>query len=245
MKPRKTTYLVHRWVALVVSLQLLAWSVGGLVFSILEIDAVRGDADANLAALALGELDAASTGSAIARVLGEIDRSRVADVSIVDRGAGAAIEVTAIDGTLVGRFDVGTGAALPRLTAAEASALAVRDFVPGAEAVRVDLLESDPPGEYRGKPLPAYRVELAHRKRPNIYIDAVSGQVHARRNRSWRVFDFLWMLHIMDYKDRDDFNHPLLTSFSVLAVVTSLTGMALWGWRMAPRRRSASADAVM
>ncbi|RMH10155.1 MAG: hypothetical protein D6695_11965, partial [Planctomycetota bacterium] len=97
---------------------------------------------------------------------------------------------------------------------------------------------SDPPIEYRSGPLPAYAVQLDHPKRPHIYIDARSGQITARRNRPWRIFDFFWMLHTMDYAGRDDFNHPLLTGFSVLAIASAGSGLALWGWRAMPRRRS-------
>jgi len=45
MKPRRTTYLFHRWLGLIVSLQLLAWSVGGFMFSELDLDNVRGERD--------------------------------------------------------------------------------------------------------------------------------------------------------------------------------------------------------
>ena len=44
---KKQTYVVHRWLALIVGLQLLAWSVGGFIFSILDIDDVHGDWERN------------------------------------------------------------------------------------------------------------------------------------------------------------------------------------------------------
>jgi hypothetical protein len=39
------------------------------------------------------------------------------------------------------------------------------------------------------------------------------------------------MLHIMDYREREDFNHWLLTCMSALAVLTAATGLTLWGIR--------------
>ena len=51
MKWRKNLYFVHRWIALLVSLQLLAWSVGGFTFSILDIDNVHGDWERSMAEL--------------------------------------------------------------------------------------------------------------------------------------------------------------------------------------------------
>ena len=54
-----------------------------------------------------------------------------------------------------------------------------------------------------------------------------TGQVRARRNEMWRWFDTFWMLHIMDYKTRDNFNHPVLIGFAGLALVSALAGFIL------------------
>ena len=102
-------------------------------------------------------------------------------------------------------------------------ALAQRDFKNdiAPTAARATLITKDPPTEYRAGVLPAWQVELEHSRDPHIYIDAQTGAITARRNWLWRTFDFFWMLHTMDYAGRDNFNHLLLTSFSVLAVLSS------------------------
>ena len=46
MLSRKKWYLLHRWLGLIVGLQLLMWSVSGLVFTLLDIDNVHGDFEA-------------------------------------------------------------------------------------------------------------------------------------------------------------------------------------------------------
>jgi len=38
----------------------------------------------------------------------------------------------------------------------------------------------------------------------------------------------LWALHIMDYEDRDNINNLLLKIFSVLALISSMTGIILF-----------------
>ncbi len=45
---------------------------------------------------------------------------------------------------------------------------------------------------------------------------------------SWRIWDFLWSLHIMDYRERDNINNILLQILSVLALVTSVSGITLF-----------------
>ena len=57
----------------------------------------------------------------------------------------------------------------------------------------------------------------------------------ARRTTRWRVFDFLWMLHIMDYDEREDFNHPLLVSASLIALLAALSGVGLYFFRFRKR----------
>jgi hypothetical protein len=56
------------------------------------------------------------------------------------------------------------------------------------------------------------------------------------------VFDFLWMLHIMDFQTRDDFHHPLLQIAAALGLIVALGGVVLWAlttpvFRSRPRVR--------
>jgi uncharacterized iron-regulated membrane protein len=113
--------------------------------------------------------------------------------------------------------------------------VALADFAPEAAVLSVTLLEGEPPIEYRGGAMTVYQVILDHPKKPHIYVSPVTGDVLKRRNRLWRVFDFFWMLHIMDYRNRDDINDWLLTTMSLLAILTSASGLVLWWWRV-PRR---------
>jgi uncharacterized membrane protein YkoI len=239
MKPRKAAYLAHRWLGLVICIQLLAWSLGGFIFSVLSIESVRGELDmaalpfepfAEASLLALPE----SVRDSVAQ-LGDQGLDAIGSVNLMDRGLGAFWEVRTVDGEFVGRLDPVTGAEMEIITPEEAIRIADRDFAPEAEVASVTLIEADPPMEYRGGPLPSYRVDFEHAKNPHIYIDAANGQVRARRNTRWRVFDFFWMLHTMDYAERDDFNHPLLIGSSVVAILTASSGLTLWGWRAATR----------
>ena len=53
--------------------------------------------------------------------------------------------------------------------------------------------------EYRGA-LPAWRVDFEDGEGRSIYVAADTGAVTARRSTLWRVYDFLWGLHIMDWR---------------------------------------------
>jgi len=237
MKPRKTAYLAHRWLGLIVCVQLLAWSLGGFIFSVLSIESVRGELD--MAASLFKPLSGEALLALPEPVRGSVERlagdEAVGAVNLKNRGLGAYWEVQSVEGGLMARLDPETGAAKGIITPEEAVLIADRDFGPEAEVASVTLIEMDPPMEYRGGPLPAYRVDFEHPKNPHIYMNAMNGEVRARRNTRWRVFDFFWMLHTMDYSGRDDFNHPLLIASSVVAIVTAGSGLTLWGWRAATR----------
>jgi len=240
MKLRKATYLIHRWLGLAVSLQLLAWSAGGFVFSILPLESVRGERDVGAAPFEpLSDAALAPLPDAVRRALASLRMTgtAAATVALMDRGVGPHWEARDADGRLLARLGALGGAPPALLSKEQAAAVATRDFASRAAIVRVRLIESDPPVEFREGALPAYVIELDHPKRPHIYVDARTGEVLARRNRAWRVFDFFWMLHTMDYSGRDDFNHPTLTAFSVLAMLTSGSGLGLWGWRAFSRAR--------
>ena len=57
----------------------------------------------------------------------------------------------------------------------------------------------------------------------------------AWRNTHWRWFDRLWSLHVLGYIDRDSPAHVGLRILGGLALLVSLTGVALlvstWGRR--------------
>ena len=60
-----------------------------------------------------------------------------------------------------------------------------------------------------------------------LYFDPVSAELVSIRSDIWRLFDFVWMLHIMDYDEREDFNNPLLIAFSASALLFTLSGMLM------------------
>jgi len=82
--------------------------------------------------------------------------------------------------------------------------------------------------EYREKPLPAYAVTFAKPNNVTVYVSAELGTVQSYRTNSWRAFDFLWMLHTMDYENRDNINNWVLRICSVLGLVTILSGFLLY-----------------
>ena len=89
---------------------------------------------------------------------------------------------------------------------------------------------------------PRTRPNIAARCRPGgstfpeagraLYVAADTGAVTARRSTLWRVYDFLWGLHIMDWRGHEDFNTPLLIAATALALAMSIAGIVLLPGRL-------------
>ena len=82
--------------------------------------------------------------------------------------------------------------------------------------------------EYRERLLPAYVFSYKSDKALKAYVSINDGKFQTVRHRSWRWFDFLWMTHTMDYEGRDNFNTIVLRVFSLLGLITVLSGFLLW-----------------
>ena len=62
----------------------------------------------------------------------------------------------------------------------------------------------------------------------NVYLNVYTGEVEAVRSVQWRIWDLMWGFHIMDWKTRDDIDNLLLKIFSILALISSITGVLLF-----------------
>jgi Na+-transporting NADH:ubiquinone oxidoreductase subunit F len=60
-----------------------------------------------------------------------------------------------------------------------------------------------------------------------FYFSADDARLVETRNSTWRLFDFFWMLHTMDYRGRDNFNNPLVITVGFAALWLALSGFIL------------------
>ena len=231
MKFLSTTFFrkAHRWLGLIVSIQLLMWTASGLFFSIPDITDVRGEQylsqthSININQLARENIVPISAIIATAKINLEAN-----ETVLLKHRAGRLIyqvEKNAPEKKLI--FDALTGQPMTYITSTEAlSIVSARTKLSPTEAVLIN--EPKTGSEFRGRDLPLYKVTVTKPKKGIVYVDPVTGEIAAIRMKLWRAWDFLWSLHIMDYQERDDFSHWLLRLFSALGVLTVLSGIILW-----------------
>lgn len=230
---RRAIRQLHRWVGLLVAIQVLFWVAGGLIMSALRLDAVRGQ---TMAAPSTPEsLDLAGgilpVDQLPARLGGDAVRSLTL-TTLLDRPV-YQLE-TATGPTLV---DARNGQSMSPLPEAVARTVALADYTGPGALQSIDLLET-PELEIRGRDLPLWRARFDDGRHTTLYISPTTGKVVARRNDLWRVFDFVWMLHIMDYEEREDFNHPLLVAAAATALLFVITGLAMLFYSFRPRAKA-------
>ena len=71
-----------------------------------------------------------------------------------------------------------------------------------------------------------------------VYVDDITGEVLALRTRWWRIFDFMYGLHIMNLQTREGSHSVIMIVFSSLAVFGSLLGCILMFRRRKARVRA-------
>ena len=252
-RPRSATYRarrIHRWLGLFVGVQFLLWTVGGLYFSWTDLDAVHGDHLMRPAPQLPANLALASPGAVVAAVRAREPVDSLAGVELVGvlgepvyrvhyftRGTGGAAA------RKIQLANAATGELRPPVARDEAVLLARHAFAGNAPVRSTELVTQATVGghhEYRGQPRPAWAVRFGDAEGATAYVAAELGQVVRVRNDTWRVFDFLWMLHTMDYQGRDDFNNLALRAFSVLGLVTVLSGFTLFALTSPTVRRRRS-----
>lgn len=211
---------IHKWLALLVGLQAVLWTLGGVYMTIIHIDIIHGDHFIRSAPRQ--PLDIASLASPVEAMA----QSGAKGARLAWLGDRPVYLLTGEDGERM--VDARTNVALDPPDRATVAALARASFAGSEPLVKLDLV-ADLPLEVRGRTAPLWRAEFGGWNRPTLYFSPATGQLVTRRHQLWRAFDVFWMLHIMDYDDREDVNNMLLKTFSWLTVLSALSGVwMLW-----------------
>lgn len=231
----------HRWLGVILGIQFLLWSIGGLYFSWSNIDEVHGDFQKRNAPLLSSNISLVSP-SVVLDTIKKVHRiDSVVSVQLIEILGKPFYQIrciTALHNEANHEHDIHsmnhlanaeTGQLRGPLTQEEAIEVAKMRFngEPKVASVKY-LVTTENHHEYRENPLPAFAITFENPSSTTLYVASELGTVQKFRNSSWRIFDFLWMMHTMDYEGRDNFGNWLLRSFSILGLVTILSGFLLF-----------------
>ena len=204
----------HRYLALIVGAQLLLWTFSGAYFALNDIDEIRGSHfRANPEAIAFSDL---------------ITPSALTDIQSIELRNIAGQPHYWINGAEL--YHARSGELKQGISAPEAIAIATQNLRETLVLQHQEIIRHvNQHHEYRGRPLPAYQLIFEDDQASiTAYVSIADGKFQTVRHDNWRIFDFLWMLHTMDYLSRDNFNNNLLRLVAVLAFLAIVSGFWLW-----------------
>jgi len=207
----------HRYLGLFIGIQFLLWSVGGLYFSWTNIDKIHGDHFRNMnpepATIPLSTFKHLPDSSLQIRSLEIRDINQTTYLWINDELL----------------INAQTGQTKDSVSKEEALAIASKHILPEFQVKEINYVSKvEKHHEYRGLPLPVWAISYTGDHNLKAYVDVKGGKFQRVRYDSWRIFDFLWMLHVMDYDGRDDINNWVLRIFSILGICSILSGFLLY-----------------
>lgn len=221
---------VHRWLGLIIGAQLLIWCTSGLLMSLLPLDLVHGDRLVGtepprpLEAAALRQLPSLP---ADPRPI-----STITIETVVDRPM-AIVHYADGGGRLI---DMASGRE-QKVDRALADRIARAAYKEPAVATRAEIVTSKSI-EYHGT-LPAWRIAFTDKEATRVYVDPATGQIAAVRTGTWRFYDLVWALHIMDWKGHENFHTLWLRGFALGGLSLGIAGAILLYFRWPRKRRRA------
>lgn len=235
---------VHRYLGLILGIQFLFWTVGGIYFSWSDMDDIHGDLNRNPSALIPVHSELISPSAILQKLKEKGEFDSIRDLKLIGILGKAYYQIhyfpdaaSHTDHSMhrdknkpsVQLADAVSGVLRGPLTESEAVEIAKSGFNGNSKVIEVKRLdETSSHHEYRLNPLPAFAISFDHPSRSTVFVSAELGTIQKIRNQKWRIFDFLWMMHTMDYEGRDNFGNLLLRAFSIFGLFTIFSGFVLF-----------------
>ena len=204
----------HKYLSFFISLQLFLWTISGIYFAFNKIELVRGEQYRLTESFPINFDEV------------KFSKSDVQQVKAINRLGQIIFVVSGNEGI---EYLDPFGSPVNKLNKNE-----VFEIVSSSSTLKPkdleEITESSKGSEFRGRDLPLYKVTSLNdkEKKINLYLNVFSGEITAVRSLQWRIWDLMWGFHIMDWQTRDKINNIFLKIFSILALVSSISGIMLF-----------------
>ena len=205
---------IHKYLSLFISLQLLLWTASGIYFAYNKIENVRGEQYREQTSFSVD----------LSKINFEVED--ISTLSFANRLNERVVVIRDTQGKKYFDFD---GNLIDKISFEDALKV-VKTKTNLSPLTVEEVTEAKKRAEYRGRDLPIYRVVSKNKKNEeiNVYVNPYSGDISAVRSTQWRIWDLLWGFHIMDWQERDNIGNIFLKIFSVLALLSAITGIVLF-----------------
>ncbi|MGZ9899755.1 PepSY domain-containing protein [Shewanella gaetbuli] len=210
----KVARKLHRWSMLLLGLQFIIWSVTGAYMVLVDINYIHGNSLVNNQHKPIIAKDISYS---IAQL--QQDFPYASDISMANLLNQPVYRFTHQDTSMM--ISAINGKVLSPLSKQDAIELAQQQYTGDGSVLNALWITENPPFELSPRHLPVWRVNFDDFAAPALYISATSGLVVTKRHDFWRIFDWMFRFHIMDYSSGEDIDNQLLfwvALFSLLSV---------------------------
>ncbi len=218
---QKTFRTLHKWLSIVIGLQLVIWTGTGSLMALIDQKVVKGtDIAAGVPFERLSP--AAPTLIEPTAVLNPLDQDiyRLSLSYAVDR---YIYNTSTSEGPF--SFDAETGNRFS-ITEDLARTLAHSDYKGDGELVELEKVDAAPV-EAREATTPLWKATFDDERQTRLYFSQTTGRLENRYNDTTGIFDILWMLHMMDYEKQHNFNSGLIITIALCTFWLMLSGILL------------------
>lgn len=225
MSWHRTSRQYHKWLMLFVGLQCVIWSLTGAYMVALNIDYIHGD---SLVKQQNTHLISTDVNYELHQLYSDYPKAEMIELTLLlDR---AVYRLTENKQHYLLSAD--TGKLLSPISEDYAAAIAKNLYEkPEVSINHISLISENPPFELSVRHLPVWRIDFDDFASPSFYISSRTGKLVTKRHTFWRLFDWMFSFHVMDYAEEDPSN-KLLFLFVVLSLAASLFGVVLTYFRV-------------
>ena len=214
----------HKWLMLFFGGQFLIWAITGFYMVIIDIHYIHGD---SLVHNHQNKIDPNAISISVARLHQEY--GELSDLSM-----GVIIDKSVYRFSSDGKsfiVDASNGDVLSPISEPLARAIAEHEYTGSGTIDSIELLTTQAPYEFSSRRLPAWRVNFDDFGQPAIYVSMNTGQIVTKRHQWWRLFDWMFRFHLMDYQDSES-NNSLLFWFTLSGLLAAISGALLTYYRL-------------
>jgi hypothetical protein len=211
---------LHKWLGLIVGVQLLLWTVSGFTFAWLNHhDVMAEHSTREIRPLTLSPATRITEPS---KWQGEYAAGPIYEIRLI-----ALLDQWLWRIELADRVELRSAEHGERLRIDEplVRRLALAHYMRDGELTSITYHDTSSPEARKAGAV--WQARFNDDQDSALYFAADDGHLVASRNSTWRLFDFFWMLHTMDYRGRDNFNNPLVITAATAALWLSLSGILL------------------
>ena len=225
----------HKWLMAFIGIQFLFWSITGVYMVSMDIHYIHGESMTREEQL---PLDFTELNYSFAELVASYPTAR--NISLTQRmGSPVYTFVDGEKGQIV--IDAKTGVVQPFVDESHAREIAKFYYADegNIDSARLISTAADMPAELSPRHLPVWRVTFEGFSTPTFYISQQTGKLVAKRHDYWRLFDWMWRFHIMDYDDGENVANWLLLVIAGMGLLAAIFGAMLTYFRvLSPKKRN-------